>query len=379
MANRILMSPPDVGELEQDYVLAALRSGWVAPAGPDLVAFEEEVAARVGVRYAVGLASGTAGLHLAQLVLGVQRDDVVIVPTMTFAATANAVTYVGARPCFVDASRSDGNIEAEAVAEAITALRAEGKRVAAVMPVDLLGRVCNYPRLLEVCRAADVPLIEDAAEALGASISGKAAGSFGEAAVVSFNGNKIMTTSGGGMLLTDNQRVADRVRFLSTQAREPVTHYEHKVVGYNYRLSNILAALGRAQLARLDSMIERRRAIRDQYRRVVDSLDGVDIFQGTNDQDDNFWLTSLMIDPKRSGFTAGELAAHLEASDIECRPLWKPMHMQPVFADAISFGGEDAQWLFENGVTLPSGSVHDIETIDRVAEQIAAFAGRNAP
>lgn len=222
---RLLLSPPDVGELEEEYVLRALRSGWVAPTGPEVTAFEEEVAARCGVRHGVALSSGTAALHLAMVDLGVRPGDVVVVATLTFVASANAVAYTGAQPCFVD-SGPDGNLDPDLVDEAISDQRSRGRRVAAVMAVDLLGRCADYDRLRTVCERHGVPLLEDAAESLGATYGGHPAGSFGAAAVLSFNGNKIMTTSGGGMLLTDDRAVADHCRFLSTQAREPVGHYE---------------------------------------------------------------------------------------------------------------------------------------------------------
>ena len=275
MTERLLMSPPDVGALEEQYVVAAIRSGWVAPTGPEVTAFEAEISAVAGVSHAVALSSGTAALHLAMLGLGVRPGDVVVVATMTFVASANAVTYTGADPFFVDVLPEDGNLDPELLRAAITQIRSEGRRVGAVMSVDLLGKVADYTSIEEICAELDVPLIEDAAESLGASHAGRPAGSFGRVATLSFNGNKVMTTSGGGMLLTDDQALADQARFLSTQAREPVPHYEHRQVGYNYRLSNILAALGRAQLARLDEMISRRREIRGAYAEALAGAPGV--------------------------------------------------------------------------------------------------------
>ena len=267
-ARRILLSPPDVGELEQEYVLRAMRSGWVAPAGPDLNAFEREVADRVGVPHAVGLASGTAALHLVLVSWGVGQGDVVPVSTFTFAATVNAIRYVGAEPFFIDSDAESGNMSPALLARAVDRLHAEGRRVPAVIPVDLLGKCADYNAIEGIAREFGVRVLADAAESLGASYRGRPAGSWGDAAVLSFNGNKIMTTSGGGMLLTADAGLAAHVRKLSTQAREPVLHYEHTEIGYNYRLSNILAALGRAQLARLDDMVERRRCWRaTEYRR----------------------------------------------------------------------------------------------------------------
>jgi len=363
---RLLMSPPDVGPLEEEAVLRAVRSGWVAPTGPEVTAFEEEVAQRVGVGHAVALSSGTAALHLAMLGVGVLPGDVVVVATMTFVASANAVTYAGATPYFVDVLEEDGNLDPELLDTALRDLRADGRRVGAVMAVDLLGKACDLTAISAVCAEHDVPLIEDAAESLGASHADRPAGAWGRAAALSFNGNKVMTTSGGGMLLTDDTALADHARFLSTQAREPVAHYEHRHIGYNYRLSNVLAALGRAQLARLDGMIARRREIRAAYAEAVAGVPGVRVFGGADDATANCWLSALVIDPASSPIDAAKLAAALEDADIEARPLWKPMHLQPVFADAPHLSTGVAERLFRTGVTLPSGSVHGPQEIDRV-------------
>lgn len=363
---RLLMSPPDVGPLEEEAVLRAVRSGWVAPTGPEVTAFEEEVAQRVGVGHAVALSSGTAALHLAMLGVGVVPGDVVVVATMTFVASANAVTYAGATPYFVDVLEEDGNLDPDLLDTALRGLRAEGRRVGAVMAVDLLGKACDLTAISAVCAEHDVPLIEDAAESLGASHADRPAGAWGHAAALSFNGNKVMTTSGGGMLLTDDRALADHARFLSTQAREPVAHYEHRHIGYNYRLSNVLAALGRAQLARLDGMIARRREIRAAYAEAVAGVPGVRVFGAEDDATANCWLSALVLDPASSPVDAAKLSAALEDADIEARPLWKPMHLQPVFADAPHLSTGVAERLFRTGVTLPSGSVHGPQEIDRV-------------
>lgn len=374
MTERVLLSPPDVGELEEAYVVQAMRSGWVAPTGPEVTAFEDEMAARAGVGHGVALASGTAALHLAMLEVGVRPGDTVMVPSMTFAASANAVVYTGARPCFVD-STPDGNVDPDLLDEAIRDQRRQGRRVTAVMAVDLLGRTADYDRITKVCDEHEVVLLEDAAEALGATYRGTPAGRFGRAAALSFNGNKIMTTSGGGMLLTDDARLAERVRFLSTQAREPAVHYEHHEVGYNYRLSNILAALGRGQLARLDGMLRRRRQIRTSYVELAASLPGVTVFQSPDDAEDNCWLTALLVDPDKATQTADSLIAGLDERGIEARPLWKPMHAQPVFADAPAYVTGVADGLFARGVTLPSGSKHDAVVIDRVCGAVHEILG----
>lgn len=365
-ARRILLSPPDVGELEQEYVLRAMQSGWVAPAGPDLTAFELELAARVGVKHAVGLASGTAALHLCLVSWGVGPGDVVPVSTFTFAATVNAVRYVGAEPYFVDADESSGNMSAALLERGLANLLSDGRRVPVVIPVDLFGKCAEYEALGAVANAAGARVLSDAAESLGAGSGGRPAGSWGDAAVVSFNGNKIMTTSGGGMLLTDDELLAEHVRKLSTQAREPVAHYEHVEVGYNYRLSNILAALGRAQLSRLDSMMKRRREWRERYRALFAGHEGVRILGGDDDAEDNCWLTPLVVDPTVSRFTAGDLAAALERADVESRPLWKPMHLQPVSQGLDGSIDGTSERLFELGLTLPSGSVMAEEDFARI-------------
>ncbi|GAA2043652.1 aminotransferase class I/II-fold pyridoxal phosphate-dependent enzyme [Yaniella flava] len=355
MSERIFLSRPDITELEEQAVLAAVRSGWAAPAGPEIDAFEQEMAERIGVSYAVALSSGTAALHLGLLTLGVKPGDIVVTSTMTFAATANAITYTRATPYFVDSDPVTGNMDPQLLHEALSELTEQGTPAAAVVPVDLLGKTADYTQLEPICEEFDVPILADAAESLGATHNGRPAGSFGKAAVLSFNGNKIMTTSGGGMLLTDEGDFAQHVRYLSTQARQPVVHYEHTDIGYNYRMSNVLAALGRAQLSRLDEMIERRRCWRDRYRDFVAEIPGVDIFGGT-DEEDNCWLTSIIIDPSTSNLSADTLQAGLQDANIESRPLWKPMHLQPVFSGQPGKITGASQRQFESGLTLPSGS-----------------------
>jgi len=368
---RIFLSPPDVGELESKYVAEALASGWVAPAGPDLNEFESEVARRVSVTHAVALSSGTAGLHLGLLALGVSPGDVVITSTMTFAATANAITYVGAKPYFVDSSRETGNVDVALMAEAASRVQASGRRLGALLPVDLLGKCGDMDALATLAADLGVPLLVDAAEAMGASYGGRPAGSFGDASVLSFNGNKIITTSGGGMFLTGDAELARRVRYLSTQARQPFKHYEHIDIGYNYRLSNILAALGRAQLARLDQSLARRRQIRESYRAAFAGVAGVSIFGG-DDSSDNCWLTSIIVE-ERAGWTPAQLCDYLEERDIESRPLWKPMHLQPVFSGSERLVNGNAEWLFEHGLTLPSGSGMNEADVNRILEAISSF------
>lgn len=373
MTSTILLSQADIGEVEERYVLDALRSGWVTPLGPHVDAFEAEVASRVGTTGALALCSGTAALHLALLRLGAGPGTCVVLPTMTFAASANAVAYTGASPVFIDSGRADGNVDVELAMSAIDELTARGTRVAAVMTVDLFGVCADYPALETHLGSRGIPLLEDAAEALGADLAGRAAGSFGRAAALSFNGNKIMTTSGGGMLLSDDLDLLDRCRYLAAQARQPTAHYEHTEIGYNYRLSNVLAALGRAQLSRLDEMVARRREIRRRYQRALDGVDGVRVLGPPDDDGDcrgNAWLTCIVLDPSLVHISATALVKSLAVEGIEARPLWKPMHRQPVFENARSFVNGNSEFLFDNGVALPSGSSLADHQIDIVIEAL---------
>lgn len=376
--SRIFLSKADITEVEERFVLDAVRSGWVAPLGPHVDAFEAEVAERVGVAGALAMSSGTAALHLALLHVGAKPGTVVVLPTMTFAASANAVVYTGAEPVFVDAQASDGNVDPHLLIEAVDTLRAEGKTIAAVMTVDLFGRCVDYPAIVEALAERDIPLVEDAAEALGAAYGDKAAGSFGLAAALSFNGNKIMTTSGGGMLLSNDLGLIARARYLSTQARQPVPWYEHTDIGYNYRMSNVLAALGRAQLTRLDDMIARRRQIRQAYVDGFSDLESVR-FLGRNtmrgDAQDNCWLTGLVLEPLVTPVSADALIKALSEDDIEARHLWKPMHSQPVFSGARAFTNGKSDRIFANGVTLPSGSVLTDADVERVISATRSALG----
>jgi len=363
---RIFLSPPDVSEVERKLLLEAFDSNWVAPVGPDLDAFEAQVAELVGVRHAVALASGTAALHLALVAAGVRRGDTVLVPSFTFAATANAVMYLGARPVFLDSTAASWNVDPELVAQELRARAGAGQLPRAVVAVDMYGQCADYQPLLEACDRYGVALIEDAAEALGASYRGRPAGSFGLAGVLSFNGNKIITTGGGGMLLTDDGRVATQTRHLATQAREPAPHYEHRTIGYNYRLSNLLAAVGRGQMQRLSEMIAARRETARCYRDALGDLPGLTFMPIAEYGGPNWWLTCLLVDSDRFGASRDQLLARLARHNIEARPAWKPMHLQPVFRDCVMRGGEVSADLFRRGLCLPSGSAlteHDRERV----------------
>ena len=369
---RVFLSPPDVGDEERRMLLEAFDSNWIAPIGPDIDAFEGEMAARVGVAHAVALSSGTAALHLALLLAGVERGDEVLVPSFTFIASAAAVTYVGAKPVFVDCSADSWNIDPALVEQVLAERTALGRRPSAVIAVDLYGEAADYAALASVCDRFEVPLIEDSAEALGATYGGRAAGSFGVAGIFSFNGNKIITTSGGGMLVTDSPQLAAQTRHLATQAREPFSHYEHITVGYNYRLSNLLAALGRAQLRRLDSHMERRQRIDAAYVEGLSGLQGVSFMPRTEEGTSNFWLTCVTIDPEAFGADREAIRLALEAHDIESRPTWKPLHLQPAFTGIDLVGTGHCTKVFDRGLCLPTGSALSPSDQSRVIEIVTA-------
>ena len=379
MSERIFLSPPDVTEAEEQALLRAFRGGWIAPLGPEVDAFEQELAEFCGREHAVALSSGTAALHLALIQLGAGPGDVVVTSSMTFAATANAIVYTGAEPVFIDADES-GSMDPQLLEQAMDELTARGAQVRAILPVDLLGKVVDHARIGEIAERYGLPVLSDAAESVGATLAGRPAPAYGVAAAVSFNGNKIMTTSGGGALLTDDGDMAARTRYLATQARQPVVHYEHTDIGYNYRLSNLLAALGRAQLARLPQMMQRRHEIRAAYARLVEDTPGVTLFGMPDHSEDgatrdNAWLTSILVDPEAAGFAASELQEHLTGLNIEARPLWKPMHLQPVFAGCTAYVSGVSERLFRTGLSLPSGSAHDEAAIQRVLDAISEFVG----
>lgn len=372
---RIYLSPPDVGPPEREAVLRALDSGWVAPTGPELEAFEEELAQATGRVHAVALSSGTAALHLALLGVGVGPGDEVLVPTLTFVASANAVRYVGAEPVFLDSEERSWNVDPALVAKALDTGARTGRLPAAVVTVDLYGRCADYGAIVSVCEQHGVPLVEDAAEALGASCGASPAGSFGAAGILSFNGNKIITTSGGGALVTDDEQLATRARHLATQAREDAVHYEHVDLGFNYRMSNILAALGRAQLAGLAGRIARRSEVEARYRAALEGIDGITFAPDPPWGRSNHWLTCLLVDPERARASRDEVLDALDVADIEARPTWKPMHRQPLYADARSIVTGVADRVFDHGVCLPSGSSLSPADQDRVIATALAMLG----
>lgn len=378
MSERIYLSPPDMSAAEREALLRAFDSNWIAPLGPEVDAFERELAERVGVADAAALSSGTAALHLALVLLDVGAGDEVWTSTLTFAATANAIRYVGATPVFIDSERQSWNMDPDLLSEALRKAAATGSLPKAVIVVDLYGQCADYDRILEACRNYEVPVVEDAAEALGATYRGNPAGSFGRIGVLSFNGNKIMTTSGGGALLADDPELVARARNLASQARLPAAHYEHEEVGYNYRLSNLLAAVGRAQLARLDELIEKRREVNRRYREALEGIDGIEFLPEAPWGRSNNWLTCVLLDETRLGVGPSEVCKHLEGRNIEARPVWKPMHLQPVYRGCRAIGGEVAAEHFERGLCLPSGSSLSHEDQRGVIEHLLQTPGVRA-
>lgn len=369
---KILLSPPVVGPVEREMLLTALESGWIAPAGPDLTAFEDEVAHRSQVAHGVALSSGTAALHLCLHLSGVGPGDEVLVPSFTFAASVNPVVYLGATPVFVDSSADTWTIDPALVAEEIVRAGRRGRPPKALVAVDVYGQCADYDPLREICFEFGVALIEDAAEALGSRYRANSAGSLGTVSALSFNGNKIITCGGGGMLLTDDATQAGKARHLATQARDPAPHYEHSVVGYNYRLSNLLAAVGRAQLRTLDERVAARRRTNALYREALSEASGLSFMPEAPYGTSNHWLTCLLIDPAEFAGSADEVRRALAAAGIEARPTWKPIHCQIAYQGSRVLGGSVSETLFAQGLCLPSGFGLTPADVERVTDTILA-------
>ena len=353
---QIYLSPPHVGPRERQLLVDAFDSNWIAPLGPHVDAFEREFADKLGVRHAVALSSGTAALHLALVAAGVGPGDVVLTSTLTFVATANAIRYVGAEPVFIDSERLSWNLDPQLLDDELRDAAARGRLPKAAVVVDVCGQAADWDPILRLCRRYDVTAIEDAAEALGATYRDRPAGTLAEIGCFSFNGNKIITTSGGGMLVTENAACAERVRHLATQARDPALHYEHSQVGFNYRLSNLLAAVGRGQLAVLEDRVARRRANFEYYRRELDDIPGLEFMPEAAFGRASRWLTCLTIDQGLNGPQPADVCRALAARRIEARPMWKPMQMQPAYRACRVRGGPVAEDIFRRGLCLPSGS-----------------------
>jgi pyridoxal phosphate-dependent aminotransferase EpsN len=369
---RVYLSSPHMSGGEQGAIADAFASNWIAPLGPHVDAFEQEFTGLVGTSGALALSSGTAALHLALIVAGVRPGDDVAVSTLTFAASVNPIIYVGARPVFIDSERTSWNMDPELLATFLAERARAGRLPAAVIVVHLYGQSANLSPILGICERYGIPVIEDAAEALGASYQGQAPGTAGLLGVYSFNGNKIITTSGGGMLVSNDAALIAHARKLATQARDPKPYYEHSEVGYNYRLSNVLAAVGRCQLRVLSQRVAARRRNFDFYREALGGLPGVGFMPEARWGLHTRWLTVLTLDSETCGLTPEDLRIALEAENIESRPVWKPMHQQPVFAGYERVGGRVADDLFSRGLCLPSGSNLTVEELEGVVATIQA-------
>ena len=372
---RIFLSPPHLGTEELSLVREAFASNYIAPCGPMVDAFEREFAAYVGIPHAVAVSSGTAAMHLVLRCLGVGSGDTVAASSLTFIGSVSPVTFLGATPIFVDCDAATWNMDPDLLGEALRRLKAEGRAPKAVIPTDLYGQCADYDRILEACAPHGIPVVADSAEAMGARYQGRHAGAGVKAAVYSFNGNKILTTSGGGMLASEDAALIEHARKLSQQAREPLPHYEHAEIGYNYRMSNILAAIGRGQLGVLEERVARKRSIFDYYAARLGGLPGVTWMPEAPYGRANRWLTIMCIDPARSGTDRETVRLALEKEDIEARPVWKPMHLQPVFRDCRMYGGAVSEEFFRRGLCLPSGTALTDDDLDRVVRTVRSCLG----
>ncbi|MCB0443946.1 MAG: aminotransferase class I/II-fold pyridoxal phosphate-dependent enzyme [Flavobacterium sp.] len=374
--SKIWLSSPHMGGNEQQFVNEAFAANWVAPLGPNVTGFETDLEQYLEEDVYVGaLSSGTAALHLGLILLGVQPGDEVICQSMTFSASANPIAYLGALPIFVDSEPNTWNICPNALEDAIKDRLSKGKKPKAIVAVHLYGMPFEVESILSISKQYDIPILEDSAEALGSTYKGKKCGTFGAIGVLSFNGNKIITTSGGGALVAPTKELKEKAVFLATQARDTAPHYQHSEIGYNYRLSNICAGIGRGQMQVLDKHIALRRRMHTFYQEALKGVEGVTVFsEPSSDFYSNHWLSALVIDPvKCNGKTREDLRLAFEVENIESRPLWKPMHLQPVFANCLYFGGGVSEHLFANGLCLPSGSNLTDEERNRILDVLQRF------
>jgi len=373
MNQRIWLSLPHMGGHEQKFIKEAFDTNWVVPLGPNVDGFERDMASFLNEeRHVVALSAGTAALHLGLVLLGVKAGDEVICQSFTFSASANPITYLGAKPIFVDSEPDTWNMSPQLLEEAIVDRKSKtGKLPKAIIPVYLYGMPAKMDEIIAISEKYGIPILEDAAEALGASYKGQKCGTFGDFGVLSFNGNKMITTSGGGALVCKTEEEAQLVKFYATQARDNAPHYQHSKIGYNYRMSNICAGIGRGQMLVLESRVARRRAIHELYSALLNGVNGITVMQNPSaDIESNFWLTCILIDKEITGKSREDIRLKLESENIESRPLWKPMHLQPVFADAVSYSNGVSEGLFDRGLCLPSGSILADEDIERVVEAI---------
>jgi len=370
IGKRLFLSPPHMSGLEQDFIAEAFASNYIAPLGPQVDAFEQEFAEKTGISNAVALSSCTAALHLALHVAGVRDGDEVIASTLTFIGSVSPITYLGGIPVFIDSDGLSWNMDTELLAEAIHSCSKNNRLPKAVVPTDLYGQCCDLDRILEICSPFDIPVIVDAAESLGATCRGRCSGVGAWSAAYSFNGNKIITTSGGGMLASDDADLIAQARFLSQQARDAAPHYEHSKIGFNYRMSNILAAIGRGQLAVLDERVNAKRRVFEKYQVALKDVAGLEFMPEAPYGQSNRWLTVVLISPDQFGADREAVRLALEKENIEARPVWKPMHLQPVFEGRRCVGGSVAEDLFRRGLCLPSGTAMSDDDIQRVASVI---------
>lgn len=368
--SKIWLSSPHMGEEELKNVQEAFRTNWIAPVGPFLQTFEEALASHTQTQACVALHSGTAAIHLALHLLGVTKGDIVLCQSLTFVGSANPILYQGAQPVYIDSEAETWNICPDALETAIKHYIEKNKKPKAIIAVDLYGMPAQWEALQMLSEKYEIPIIEDAAEALGSLYKGKPCGSFGAFGVLSFNGNKIITTSGGGALLSNDQTSIATARFLATQAKENAPHYEHNAMGYNYRLSNVSAAIGVGQLKVLEERVQAKRENHSFYQALFASHPGIEFLREPKDSFSNRWLSCITVDETKAGFSAERLRLHLEKENIESRPLWKPMHLQPLFKEAPFFGEKIAENLFQKGLCLPSGSNLTPEEKDRIQAQI---------
>ncbi len=372
--SKVWLSSPHMGEKEQEYVLEAFRTNWVAPLGPNVDAFEKQLSDLLSVNEAVSLSSGSAALHLALIVLGIKTGDVVLCQSFTFAASAFPINYCNAIPVFVDSEKDTWNMDPELMEEAITDQIKKGKKPAAIIVVHLYGMPAKMNQIISIAEKYNIPVIEDAAEALGSTYENKACGSFGKIGILSFNGNKIITTSGGGALVSNDKDIAAKVRHISAQAKEPAPYYLHKETGFNYRLSNICAGIGRGQMEVLTQRVERRRQIFDLYKKELKQIDGINFIEESANSFSNRWLTTVIFDENHfKPGTNEQVRQLLEKHNIESRPLWKPLHQQPVFAENKSYCNGVSDQLFATGLCLPSGSNLTDEVVTKVIDEIKSF------
>ena len=376
---KIWLSTPHMGGNEIKYVQEAFDTNWISPVGPHITAFENELAAYTGMKYCAALSSGTAAIHLALMLLGVERGDEVLCSTFTFSGTCNPIVYLGATPVFVDSELMTWNMDPVLLDEAIgDRIRKTGKKPKAIITVHLYGMPAQIDKIMEVSRKYEIPLVEDAAEALGSEWQERKLGSFGDLSILSFNGNKIITTSGGGALLSNNEAGIAKARFLATQARDPAPHYEHTLIGYNYRLSNVCAGIGRGQLQVLDQRVQQRRAVFDKYVHQLARVPGVSFPAEPAGYFSNRWLTTVLVDPEKTGgITRESISIALEKENIESRPLWKPMHLQPVFKGCPAYVKGVSEDLFNIGLCLPSGSNLTPMDMQRILEVLHRACGQN--